>query len=119
MRGAFPFRCKSRNLFGIWTESYSLLFVNPKSLGVNNLDVREKHVCVRLGSVKELYLTIHRKVLCVSSLTHHHVETMVEFKVQLAESVVQAFGYQKVESYLEDFVQKCYSKRPHKRYWRS
>jgi hypothetical protein len=31
---------------------------------------------------------------------------MVEFKVQLAESVVNTFGYQQVESYLEDFVQK-------------
>lgn len=31
---------------------------------------------------------------------------MVAFKVQLAESVVNTFGYQQVESYLEDFVQK-------------
>ena len=31
---------------------------------------------------------------------------MVEFKIQLEESVVQSFGYQKVEQYLQDFVKK-------------
>ncbi len=31
---------------------------------------------------------------------------MVEFKIQLDESVVETFGYKQVESYLQDFVKK-------------
>jgi len=31
---------------------------------------------------------------------------MVEFKIQLEESVVQKFGYEEVENYLQDFVKK-------------
>ncbi len=31
---------------------------------------------------------------------------MVEFKIQLEESVVQQFGYKEVESYVQDFVNK-------------
>ncbi|MEZ4772707.1 MAG: hypothetical protein R3D00_05940 [Bacteroidia bacterium] len=29
---------------------------------------------------------------------------MVEFKIQLEESIVQTFGYKEVEKYLQDFV---------------
>lgn len=31
---------------------------------------------------------------------------MVEFKIQLDESIVQTFGHKQVESYLQDFVKK-------------
>jgi len=31
---------------------------------------------------------------------------MVEFKIQLDESVVHTFGHKRVESYLQDFVKK-------------
>lgn len=31
---------------------------------------------------------------------------MVEFKIQLAESVVEAFGYNQVENHLQEFVKK-------------
>lgn len=31
---------------------------------------------------------------------------MVEFKIQLEESIVQTFGYKEVEQYLQDFVKK-------------
>lgn len=31
---------------------------------------------------------------------------MVEFKIQLDESVVQTFGYKQVENYLQDFVRQ-------------
>ncbi len=31
---------------------------------------------------------------------------MVEFKIQLEESVVQTFGHKQVENYLQDFVKK-------------
>ena len=31
---------------------------------------------------------------------------MVEFKIELEESIVQAFGYKEVEQYLQDFVKK-------------
>ncbi len=31
---------------------------------------------------------------------------MVEFKIQLDESIVQTFGYEQVESYLQDSVKK-------------
>lgn len=31
---------------------------------------------------------------------------MVEFKIQLDESVVQTFGHKQVENYLQDFVKK-------------
>lgn len=31
---------------------------------------------------------------------------MVEFKIQLEESVVQQFGYKEVESYVQDSVNK-------------
>jgi hypothetical protein len=31
---------------------------------------------------------------------------MVEFKIQLDESVVQTFGYKQIENYLQDFVEK-------------
>ncbi|TAE59693.1 MAG: hypothetical protein EAZ89_02260 [Bacteroidetes bacterium] len=31
---------------------------------------------------------------------------MVEFKIQLEESLVQTFGYKEVEQYLQDFVKK-------------
>jgi len=31
---------------------------------------------------------------------------MVEFKIQLEESVVQTFGHKRVENYLQDFVKK-------------
>jgi hypothetical protein len=31
---------------------------------------------------------------------------MVEFKIQLEESLVQQFGYQEIEYYLQDFVKK-------------
>jgi hypothetical protein len=32
--------------------------------------------------------------------------TVVEFKIQLNESIVQTFGYKQVESYLQEFVKK-------------
>jgi hypothetical protein len=31
---------------------------------------------------------------------------MVEFKIQLEDSIVQTFGHQQVEAYLQDFVKK-------------
>lgn len=31
---------------------------------------------------------------------------MVEFKIQLEDSIVQSFGYKQVENYLQDFVKK-------------
>lgn len=31
---------------------------------------------------------------------------IVEFKIQLDESIVQTFGHKQVESYLQDFVKK-------------
>lgn len=31
---------------------------------------------------------------------------MVEFKIQLDDNIVQAFGYKQVESYLQEFVNK-------------
>lgn len=32
---------------------------------------------------------------------------MVEFKIQLEESLVESMGYKQIENYLQDFVQKA------------